>query len=153
MPHYLNFGTSLSPDRLRSRIGTWLIFGGREWFMATSSVKVSSTRPDKIYKHYREYSRILKGVINTKFKMYGPSLSFNFVLQKSKTSKPILLILCFYGDFMINFNFYFSKVKKIPWKRLLGCLTSDHFLDFLTGPSISIIKFCSYSLSITQFST
>lgn len=51
MPRYLNFGTSLSPDRLRSRIGTGLIFSGREWLTATSSVKVSSARPDKRYNH------------------------------------------------------------------------------------------------------
>merc|ERR1719192_1110304 len=44
-----------------------------------------------------------------------------------------------------------------PCMMELLCRTRDHFLAFLqaklTGPSFSLIRFCSYSLNIRQFST
>ena len=48
---------------------------------------------------------------------------------------------------------YFRAYRRMyPPCRVLACLTSDHFLPLLpgpaTGPSISLIRFCSYSLSI-----
>ena len=44
-----------------------------------------------------------------------------------------------------------APVPSSAWRRLLACLTRDHFLALLPvpgGPSVSLMRFCSYSLSI-----